>query len=60
LFFGEKIVYKSTTPLAPTETNNPLEMKAYFFLVWQSDLGSSCPDLRKKGFHERDYGGRRE
>lgn len=40
--------------LSPDRSGNPLEIKAFFFLIWQSDQRKLLTNLRKKGFDERD------
>ncbi len=40
-------------PHSPDCSEKPLVKKTYFFLVWQSDLGSYCRTLEKKVFEQK-------
>jgi hypothetical protein len=53
IIFETKFVW-STCFFSPDRSGKPLESKAYFFLIWQSDQRKLLPNLRKKGFAERD------
>jgi hypothetical protein len=38
---------------SPDCSGKPFVKKTYFFLVWQSDLGSYCRTLEKKVFEQK-------
>ncbi len=45
---------------SPDCSGNPLLIKNYFFLTWQSDQRKLLPGLGKKGFYNKDCNGKRE